>query len=66
MAYETIIVEVEDHICVVTLNRPDALNALNEALLSELSDALEDAQKNEKVRCIILTGSEKAFAAPSV
>ena len=63
MAYETIIVEVEDHICVVTLNRPDALNALNDALLGELADALEDAQKNEKVRCIVLTGSEKAFAA---
>ena len=40
MAYETIIVEVEDHICVVTLNRPDALNALNEELLDELADAL--------------------------
>ena len=63
MAYETIISEVEDHICVVTLNRPDALNALNELLLGELADALEDAQKNEKVRCIVLTGSEKAFAA---
>ena len=63
MAYETIIVEVEDHICVVTLNRPDALNALNDELLGELADALEDAQKNEKVRCIVLTGSEKAFAA---
>ena len=63
MAYETIIFEVEDHICVVTLNRPDALNALNEALLDELADALEQAQKNEKVRCIVLTGSEKAFAA---
>ena len=63
MAYETIIVEVEDHICLVTLNRPDALNALNDALLGELADALEDAQKNEKVRCIVLTGSEKAFAA---
>ena len=55
MAYETIIVEVEDHICVVTLNRPDALNALNDALLGELADALEDAQKR-KVRCIALTG----------
>ena len=65
MAYETIIVEVEDHICVVTLNRPDALNALNEALLDELADALEQAQKNEKVRCIVLTGSEKAFGVGS-
>ena len=53
MAYETLIVEVEDHICVVTLNRPDALNALNDALLGELADALEDAQTNEKDRCIV-------------
>ena len=63
MAYETIIVEIEDHIALITLNRPDALNALNDQLLSELVDALENAQSNDKVRCIVLTGSEKAFAA---
>ncbi|GGX39552.1 enoyl-CoA hydratase [Tateyamaria omphalii] len=63
MAYETIIVEVEDHIAKVTLNRPDALNALNDQLLSELSDALGGCQTNDKVRCIVITGSEKAFAA---
>lgn len=63
MAYETIIVEVEDHVALITLNRPDALNALNGQLLSELVAALEDLQGNEKVRCIVLTGSEKAFAA---
>ncbi len=63
MAYETIIVEIEDHISVITLNRPDALNALNEQLLDELCSALIEAQRNDKVRCIILTGSEKAFAA---
>ena len=63
MAYETIIVEIEDHIALITLNRPDALNALNDQLLSELCDALAYAQSNEKVRCIVLTGSEKAFAA---
>lgn len=63
MAYETIIVEIEDHIAVMKLNRPDALNALNDQLLAELTDALENAQKNDKVRCIIITGSEKAFAA---
>jgi len=45
MAYETIIVEIEDHIAVMKLNRPDALNALNDQLLSELTDALESAQK---------------------
>ncbi len=63
MAYETIIVDIEDDVAVVTLNRPDALNALNSTLLGELCEALEDADKNDKVRCIVLTGSEKAFAA---
>ncbi|WP_299547791.1 enoyl-CoA hydratase [uncultured Tateyamaria sp.] len=63
MAYETIIVEVENHIAKVTLNRPDALNALNDQLLSELADALGGCQANDKVRCIVITGSEKAFAA---
>ncbi|WP_147109898.1 enoyl-CoA hydratase [Tateyamaria sp. syn59] len=63
MAYETIIVDVEDHIAKVTLNRPDALNALNDQLLTELSDAMGAAQANDKVRCIVITGSEKAFAA---
>jgi enoyl-CoA hydratase len=63
MAYETIIVEVEDHVCLIKLNRPDALNALNAELLSELAKAMTEAQQNDKVRCIVLTGSEKAFAA---
>ncbi|MGK7753231.1 MULTISPECIES: enoyl-CoA hydratase [unclassified Roseovarius] len=63
MAYETIIVEVEDHVAKITLNRPDALNALNDQLLGELVDALQDAEGNDKVRCIVITGSEKAFAA---
>lgn len=63
MAYETIIVEIEDHVALVTLNRPNALNALNDQLLGELADALTGCQNNEKVRCIVITGSEKAFAA---
>ncbi|SEV93094.1 enoyl-CoA hydratase [Aliiroseovarius sediminilitoris] len=63
MAYKNIIVEIEDHICLIKLNRPDALNALNLDLLGELGDALADAQKNDKARCIVITGSEKAFAA---
>jgi len=63
MAYETIIVEVEDHVALITLNRPEALNALNDQLLSELVAALEEAQANDKVRCIVITGSDKAFAA---
>ncbi|MCC1493058.1 enoyl-CoA hydratase [Cognatishimia sp. F0-27] len=63
MAFETIIVEKEDHVATIKLNRPDALNALNTQLLGELSSALAEADGNDKVRCIIITGSQKAFAA---
>ncbi|MEO1677469.1 MAG: enoyl-CoA hydratase [Pseudomonadota bacterium] len=63
MAFETIIVEIRDHICLITLNRPEAMNALNTALLGELSAAIRDAETSDKVRCIVITGSEKAFAA---
>ncbi len=63
MAYETIIVEIEDHVALIRLNRPDALNALNTALLGELCAALEEADSNDKVRCIVIAGSDKAFAA---
>jgi enoyl-CoA hydratase len=63
MAYETLIVEVRDHICLIKLNRPEALNALNARMLTELTTALREAEGNEKVRCIVVTGSEKAFAA---
>ncbi len=63
MAFKTIILDIDDHVATVRLNRPDALNALNQELLGELNAALKDCDQNEKVRCIIITGSEKAFAA---
>ncbi|WP_299562613.1 enoyl-CoA hydratase [uncultured Sulfitobacter sp.] len=63
MAYETIILDVDNHVALITLNRPDALNALNDQLMMELADCLKGCQENEKVRCIVITGSEKAFAA---
>jgi len=63
MAFKTIIVEVEDHISLIKLNRPDALNALNSELLQELGEALKEAAASDKVRCVVITGSEKAFAA---
>jgi enoyl-CoA hydratase len=63
MGYETLNVDVSNHVAVIKLDRPDALNALNSVLLSELAKALRAAQSNEKVRCIIITGSDKAFAA---
>ena len=64
MAYETLIVETpSDGVTLIRLNRPEALNALNSTLLSELSAALDAAEADETVRCLILTGSDKAFAA---
>ena len=63
MAYQTLIVEIDDYVALIRLNRPEALNALNSQLLSELADALKAADANDKVRAIVLTGSEKAFAA---
>ena len=63
MAYETLIIEHEEPILIIRLNRPNALNALNSKLLEELNSALTDADSNDAVRTIILTGSEKAFAA---
>ncbi|MFM2390950.1 MAG: hypothetical protein RLZZ437_2505 [Pseudomonadota bacterium] len=63
MAYDTLLVEIEDYVALIRLNRPDALNALNNRMMSELADALSQADKNDKVRCIVLTGSDKAFAA---
>ncbi|WP_372838794.1 enoyl-CoA hydratase [Phaeovulum sp.] len=63
MAYQTLIVEIEDNVALIRLNRPEALNALNAQLLNELAEVLKAADKNDKVRCIVLTGSEKAFAA---
>ncbi|MEE9453635.1 MAG: enoyl-CoA hydratase [Paracoccaceae bacterium] len=63
MAYETILTDIEDHVGLITLNRPKALNALNSQLLGELGQALSAMQADKNVRCIIITGSEKAFAA---
>ncbi len=63
MAYETIVVDIDDHIATVRLNRPDQLNALSAALLGELRKAITDLDGDDRVRCIILTGNEKAFAA---
>ena len=63
MAYETLIVEISDYTCLIRLNRPDAMNALNLKMMQELANALTAADRNDKIRCIVLTGSEKAFAA---
>ncbi len=63
MAYETLIVDIDNHVALIRLNRPEALNALNSTLLGELAEALAAADSNDRVRCIVITGSDKAFAA---
>ena len=63
MSYETLIVETNAGVTLVRLNRPEALNPLNSQLLGELSRALDAAEADETVRCLVLTGSERAFAA---
>jgi enoyl-CoA hydratase len=60
---ETIIVSREDAIGIVQLNRPPVLNALNAQVLTELGDALRELDDDQTVRCIVLTGNEKSFAA---
>ena len=63
MTYENIIVETKGKVGVVTLNRPAVLNALNEALVAELGHALDAFEADAKIGAIVITGSEKAFAA---
>jgi len=63
MSYETILVEQKDAVTLVTLNRPQALNALNNQVLSELIAAFAAYDADSSQRCLVLTGSEKAFAA---
>src|SRR3954449_9270320 len=61
--YENILVERRGAVGIVTLNRPQALNALNAALITELGQALDDLEADEAIGAIVLTGNEKAFAA---
>jgi enoyl-CoA hydratase len=63
MTYKTLIIEIADTVALIRLNRPDALNALNAALMAELAQAMAAIDANGDVRCIVLTGSDKAFAA---
>ena len=63
MAFETILVERHDRVGLIRLNRPQALNALNSQLIGELNSALDAFEKDAGIGCVVLTGSEKAFAA---
>lgn len=63
MTYENILVETHDAVGLIRLNRPQALNALNAALIAELGQALTQFDQDAKIGAIVITGSEKAFAA---
>jgi enoyl-CoA hydratase len=63
VAYQNIVVETLDRVGLIRLNRPEALNALNNALIGELDLALGAFERDRGIGCIVLTGSEKAFAA---
>jgi enoyl-CoA hydratase len=63
MSYENILVETRGRVGLITLNRPKALNALNDALMDELGTALLAFEADEGIGCMVITGSEKAFAA---
>ncbi|MDP3139623.1 MAG: enoyl-CoA hydratase-related protein, partial [Burkholderiaceae bacterium] len=63
MSYEMILTRTEGRVGIVTLNRPKQLNALSDTLMTELGQALKAFDADDGIGCIILTGSEKAFAA---
>ena len=63
MPYDNILTETRGRVGFITLNRPQALNALNDALMDELGDALAQFDADDAIGCIVVTGSEKAFAA---
>ena len=63
MPYQCILLETDGAAGVITLNRPDALNAFSNQLMDELTDALKKLEADDDVGCIVITGSEKAFAA---
>lgn len=63
MSYETILTSIDGRVGLITLNRPKALNALNDQLMDELGAALLSFDADNNISCIVITGSEKAFAA---
>lgn len=63
MSFQTIIVETKNRVGLITLNRPQALNALNSALIGELNAALDAFEADEGIGCVVIAGSDRAFAA---
>jgi len=63
MSFQNILVETRGKVGLITLNRPKALNALSGELMQELASAIDDFEADEEIGCVVITGSEKAFAA---
>ena len=63
MTYQNIIVETQGRVGIIKLNRPQSLNALNRALIAELTQAIQAFDADDKIGCLLLTGNDKAFAA---
>jgi enoyl-CoA hydratase/carnithine racemase len=63
MAYETILTDISENICTITINRPDKLNALNTLMIREFIDAIGKADADDAVRAVIVTGAGRAFCA---
>jgi 2-(1,2-epoxy-1,2-dihydrophenyl)acetyl-CoA isomerase len=62
-AFETLLVQTADGICTITLNRPDSLNSFNETLTTELAKVIRQLQRDDAVRCVIVTGAGRAFCS---
>ena len=63
MAFETILLDIHGKVGLITLNRPQALNALNAQIVGEINQALDQQERDANIGCVVLTGSAKAFAA---
>ena len=63
MKYENILADKKGKVGLITLNRPQALNALSPGLMAELSEALINYELDDHIGCMVITGNEKAFAA---
>ena len=64
MSYKTLLTELENEIFIITINRPDKLNAINKQVMSDLDDAINEVYQNNSIKCAIITGAgSKAFVA---